>query len=345
MRATRARVVATVIALTLAAGACSSTARDSSPAGSAGADAATTLPSPATDATTGAGVEVAGSTPAGDLAFLGPVRQVPVNGITVGYRQFGTGPPLVLIVGQDSSMAYWGPDLLRALAGHYQVTMFDNRGVGTSSDQPERPLTIELMSDDTAALITALGLGRPAVFGWSTGGEIGLALAVRHPDQVGALAVSGATAGGVQSVPAAPALNALLASTDPADQVKLLDTLFTPSGAAARQRYIDGLLSMPAETVSAEITRRQAEAEAAFVNSSEVYDGLSTLQGPVLVTDGAEDELVPVANARLIAARIPGSTLVLVPDASHAWMLQDLDRFVTTLVAFTAGQPVPAGSP
>ena len=142
-------------------------------------------------------------------------------------------------------------------------------------------------------------------------------------------------------MPAAPELDALLASSDPADQVKLLDTLFTPSGAAARQRYIEGLLAMPAETVSPEITRRQAESEARFVADTEVYDGLGSLAVPVLVTDGAEDQLVPVANARLIAERIPGSTLVLVSDTSHAWMLQDLDRFVATVVAFTSGQPLP----
>ena len=344
MRGTRARAVAVLVALALTGGGLwvvrAPPARGRLQARTAPVGPpAPPLPSP----TTVPGVEVPGTGPEGDLAFLGPVRQVPVNGITIGYRQFGAGPPLVLIVGQDSAMSYWGPDLLRAVAGHYQVTMFDNRGVGTSTDRPDQPLTIALMGDDTAALIDALGLDRPAVFGWSTGGEIGLALAVRHPDQVGALALSGATAGGPESVPAPPELDALLASTDPADQVKLLDTLFTPSGAAARQRYIEGLLAMPPETVSPDITRRQAEAEADFLTTREVYDGLPTLRGPVLVTDGAEDQLVPVDNARLIADRVPGATLVLVPDTAHAWMLQEIDRFVATLVAFTEGRPLPSG--
>ena len=245
-------------AMVVVGSACASGAPGGSDRAGGASTATITLPSPVASSSSSPGtspgtvpsVDVAGSRPDGDLAFLGPVRQVPVNGITVGFRQFGTGPPLVLIVGQDSAMSYWGPDLLRALAEHFQVTMFDNRGVGASTDQPDRPLTIELMSDDTAGLIEALGLERPAVFGWSTGGEIALALAVRHPDRVGPLMVSGATAGSPQSVPAAPELDALLASSDPADQVKLLDTLFTPSGAAARQRYIEGLLAMPAETVS-----------------------------------------------------------------------------------------------
>jgi len=327
----------TLAALALLTTACGSSGSVPSAASNGSSLAPAVIPSPTTLPT----VKVAGTEPAGDLAFLGPVYQVPVNGITVGYRQFGSGPPLVLIVGQDSAMSYWGPDVLRRLAEHYQVTIFDNRGVGYSTDQPDQPLSIELMSDDTAALIEAIGLDRPAVFGWSTGGEIGLALAVRHPGEVGSLAVSGATAGGPTAVPATAEVDALFNSTDPADQIKLLDLLFTPSGAAARQRYIEGLLAMPAETVSAEIIARQADSEARFVASTETYYGLGSIETPVLVTDGVEDELVPVANVHVIADRIAGAKVVLVPDTSHAWMLQDIDRFVAMLVAFTSGQPLP----
>ncbi len=305
-------------------------------------------PTPPTSPTTALSTPVAGSTPVGELAFLGPVRTVPVGDLEVGYRQFGSGPPLVMVIGQDSSMSYWGPDLLRRLAEHFTVTMFDNRGVGESTGQTDpstgkvhQPLTIQQMADDTSGLIDALGLAHPTLFGWSTGGEIGLALAVRHPGQLGSLVVSGATAGGPESTPASPELDALVASSDPADQVKLLDELFTPSGAAARDAYVQGLLAMPADEVSAETQARQAEAEAAFAADPTIADGLPTITSRVLVTDGADDQLVPPANATFIANRIPGSQLLLVPDTSHAWMLQQIDRFVATVVAFGAGQPVP----
>jgi len=310
---------------------CSSTGRPAEGAG----PGATSPPA------TVASVEVADSTPTGDLAFLGPLRKVPVDDIVVGYRQFGSGPPLVLIVGQDSSLSYWGPDLLRRLGDRFSVTAFDNRGVGATSDPATAPLTIGTMADDTAGLIGALGLDRPTVFGWSTGGEIALALAVRHPGVSGPLMVSGATPGGPDSTPAPPELDVLLASTELADQIKLLDELFTPSGAAARDAYVQGLLSMPADPVSPQIQARQAEAEAAFAKDTSVADALGSITTPVLVTDGAADRLVPPANASLIAGRIPGAQLVLVPDTSHAWMLQDPDRFLALLVAFSAGQPLP----
>ena len=55
------------------------------------------------------GALVANTAPSGQAAFLGPVRQVKVGGITMGYRQFGSGPSLLLIAGEDSSMVEWGP--------------------------------------------------------------------------------------------------------------------------------------------------------------------------------------------------------------------------------------------
>ena len=311
--------VALVVALVGTTTACSSGSADRG-AGPAATD--TTAP---VTTTTAVSTEVAGSTPTGDLAFLGPVRTVDVGDLAVGYRQFGSGPPLVMVVGEASSMSYWGPDLLRRLADRFTVTIFDNRGVGASTGQTDasggtvqQPLTIEQMADDTSGFITALGLDHPTLFGWSTGGEIGLALAVRHPDQLGPLMVSGATAGGPGSTPTPPDLNALLASTDLVDQAKLIDELFTPSGATARADYVAGLLSMPDDPVSPEIQAQQADAEVAFAADPTVADGLSTITTPVLVTDGAADRLVPTANATFIAGRVPGAQLVLVPDTSHA---------------------------
>jgi pimeloyl-ACP methyl ester carboxylesterase len=138
--------------------------------------------------------------PTGTAAFLGPVRRVRAGGITIGYRQFGKGPPLLLIAGQSSSVVEWGPFLPRRLSRLFRVTEFDNRGVGYSTDQPSRPLTIELMADDTAHLLDALGVRKAVVVGWSTGGEIALTMAARHPNKLSALVTSGGTAGGPTTV-------------------------------------------------------------------------------------------------------------------------------------------------
>lgn len=273
------------------------------------------------------GTLVPGTRPVGMAAFLGPVRRVRAGGITIGYRQFGSGPPLLLIVGQSSSMVEWGPFLPRRLGEHFRVTMFDNRGIGYSSDQPARPLTIELMADDSARLLDALDIRKAIVVGWSTGGEIGLAMTARHPGKVSALVVSGATAGGPTTVQPSARTEAAFRSRDSSGLAGLLESLFPASARPAAFAYLAGLLAIPPERVSRQISRRQEEAEIRFARANATYNALPRIRVPVLVTNGALDQLVPPANARLIAARIPHARLEIFAGAAHMMMFQDTDRF------------------
>ncbi|MGD0272625.1 MAG: alpha/beta hydrolase [Gaiellaceae bacterium] len=267
---------------------------------------------------------VPGTRPSSPAAFMGPVRQVRAGGILIGYRQLGSGPPLVLIAGEASSMSYWGYELPRRLSEHFRVTEFDNRGVGYSTDQPKRPLTIELMADDTARLLGALGIPKAIVVGWSTGGEIGLSLVERHPDEVRALVVSGATAGGTTEVDMSTHSGSLLGS------------LFPASARPAELAYFAGILAMPVEKVGRKIAERQTAAERRFAKTNDTYNGLSSIRVPVLVTAGGVDGIVPPANARLIAARIPQARLAIFPGAAHMMMFQDMDRFVGLVDQFAS---------
>ena len=59
------------------------------------------------------------------------MRQAPVNGIKIGYRQFGTGPDLIMVIGDGAAMSLWTVDLLTELAPTLpRYDLFDNRGVG-----------------------------------------------------------------------------------------------------------------------------------------------------------------------------------------------------------------------
>src|SRR5690242_21845119 len=91
---------------------------------------------------------VPGSKLPGAGAFMGPVRTVPANGIKLGYRQFGHGPDLLMISGDTAPMTLWLPYLLKPLAQHFTVTIFDNRGVGYSTDDLSQRMTVQLMARD-----------------------------------------------------------------------------------------------------------------------------------------------------------------------------------------------------
>jgi pimeloyl-ACP methyl ester carboxylesterase len=271
-------------------------------------------------------------------AFEGPVHTLAVNGIEIGYRQFGHGPDLIMVTGDTAPMSLWLPYLLRPLAKSFTVTIFDNRGVGYTSDDLSRPITVPLMARDTAGLIEALGLVKPTLVGWSMGGEIGLTLAEQDPSMLGALVTTGGDAGSRHTVPPPPGLVKELANPKTGDKV-FLELLFPPTaaGAGATARFVHGFVSIPQEKVSPRTLKRQEAAEEAFLRYDGTWRGLAGITTPTLLTNGALDRGVPPINARRIHARIPGSKLAIYPGASHGMAFQDAERFAAEIARFSAG--------
>jgi pimeloyl-ACP methyl ester carboxylesterase len=110
-----------------------------------------------------------------------------VNGIKLYYEIRGTGHPLILLHGGLGAIEMFGPNL-PALAKGRQLIAVDLQGHGRTADI-DRPISVELMADDIAALIKHLGLDRPDIMGYSLGGGVALQTAIRHPEVVGRLVV------------------------------------------------------------------------------------------------------------------------------------------------------------
>jgi pimeloyl-ACP methyl ester carboxylesterase len=73
--------------------------------------------------------------------------------------------------------------MLPALAAGHQCIAVDLQGHGRTADI-DRPIDVQLMADDIAALITHLGLDKPDVLGYSLGGGVAFFLALKHPELV-----------------------------------------------------------------------------------------------------------------------------------------------------------------
>jgi pimeloyl-ACP methyl ester carboxylesterase len=254
---------------------------------------------------------------------------------TVGYRLVGHGPPLVLIMGYAATMEVWDPRFVDALARHYQVVTFDNAGIGQTQPRPA-PLTIDAMADQASALITALRLGRADVLGWSMGGMIAQALAVRHPAQVQRLVLCATWPGtGIAVAPSQTAVHALTGSNP--------GPYLFPADQTAWNAFTAALSAYPvAASVPPTIVAAQGSASLAwFAGRDPAGRQTATITVPTLIAGGQADRVDLISNDRALATLIPGSRLILYPDAGHAFLFQDETPFTALIESFLSGPPTP----
>jgi pimeloyl-ACP methyl ester carboxylesterase len=264
-----------------------------------------------------------------------PTKVVKVGKQKVGYRTFGSGRPLVMVMGLGGTMGSWDPAFLDALAaGRHRIVLLDNEGVGKTT-RLKGQLTIRRMADTTAGLIARLKLKRPDVAGWSMGGMIAESLAVRHPKSIRRLILMATAAGDGKGAPPTPdALKALTGSTDPS---VLLGMLFPPDQTAARDAYVADIIKRyPFEGVAPPTqSLRQTQASGAWLIGQD-RDGkrVAKLKLPTLIGGGELDPLLPVPNQRHLHDIIEGSQLVTYPDASHGFLFQHQAEWVPLMLQF-----------
>jgi pimeloyl-ACP methyl ester carboxylesterase len=269
-------------------------------------------------------------------AASAPTRTVDADGVRLGYRAFGDGRPIVFIQGLSGTIDAWDPRFLDAVAEQgRRVVVFDNEGMGRSGMR-RGELTMRRMADDTAALIRALKLRRPDVFGYSMGGMVAQSLAVRHPRRVRCLVLAATAPGDGKGVlPTGRALEVLGSQERAA--LSSLELLFPPAASAARDAYVRNLLlrRSPAPIGPRETLNAQAAASANWLGGKDPQGAhIRRLRMPVLVAGGALDELLPAPNQRHLARRIPRARLVMYDDAAHGFYLQHRHDFLRRLDRF-----------
>ncbi|HEY8515572.1 MAG TPA: alpha/beta fold hydrolase [Candidatus Binatia bacterium] len=240
------------------------------------------------------------------------------DGVRLHYETHGTGEPVLLIMGLGSNAYGWHRSL-PWLAERYQAITFDNRGVGRS-DVPKGAYTIAQMAGDAAAVLDACGIERAHVIGMSLGGMIAQRLALTYPERLRSLVLICTTPGGRNAVPASPeVLQALATGGDDPAEVYRRNAWFL-YGEDTRQNHPERIEEDLAERMRIPTTPTGYFGQLQAAMHHDTWDELGALRVPTLVLHGEADLLVPTENGRLLAQRIPGAELVLIPGAGH--MLQ-----------------------
>lgn len=126
------------------------------------------------------------------LGYPEETRYIDVNGQHLLYAVRGSqdGAPVVLVHGNGGSHKSMRTQAMQLAKAGYRVYSLDSRGQGANPELQEYHYAD--MMEDTYQFIVKLGLKRPAFYGWSDGGIIGLMLEIAHPGTVSLMAVSGA---------------------------------------------------------------------------------------------------------------------------------------------------------
>ena len=254
----------------------------------------------------------------------------------------GHGEPVLWITGLAISS-----EIFSSVIGRYSATYdcirYDSRGAGRSR-APWRPTSVPELAGDAVHLLDALGIDSAHVYGLSMGGMVAQEVALRFPDRVRGLVLGGTSHGGPRSVLPSPQVASALVSrgTPAALRAELVGrALFTPGfreREPARVRHHLGQLGRHRSSA------RGLASHLLAVASHDTRARLGRITAPTLVLHGAQDELIPPANARLLAQAIPGARLELVPDAGHVYLLEQPELSHTLFTDWLSSVgPVAAG--
>ena len=235
------------------------------------------------------------------------------QGAKIYWDEQGQSEPVLLIMGLacPSQMWYRTRPLL---ASRYRTLALDNRGVGRS-DVPQGPYPIVLMASDAAAVLDAAAIDSAHVLGVSMGGMIAQEFALQYPARVRSLILGCTAAGGPTAVRAEPE----------AIQMLMRREKMSPEQAAEAAVPFIYDPATPRERIDEDIAIRRPwfpspEGYAAQLQGLlgwEAYSRIGQIIAPTLVIHGESDRLIAPGNANLIAERIPGAKLVMIPRASH----------------------------
>jgi pimeloyl-ACP methyl ester carboxylesterase len=260
--------------------------------------------------------------------------KVKANGITINYEQQGSGEPLVLIpflTADNACYAFQVADY----AKHYTCISVDPRGAG-ETDKPAGPYSMELLADDIAALMQAIGVERAHVSGVSLGGATAMWVAAKYPQRVKSLSLHSAwpksdpylkvVLEGWRSIAKA------LGSVPDMVVQGIFPYCFTPELYAAKPDYIgqlgDFVRSRPVQPHDAFMS------QSAAVIAHDAASQLPKIKAPTQITFGRHDAVTSPRFADALKNGIAGSELYIFEDCAHAALYQDVAGFNAKTLEF-----------
>jgi aminoacrylate hydrolase len=255
------------------------------------------------------------------------------NGIRHSYTMTGERRevPVALVAGMGGAASFWNPQI-PVLAERFQVLAYDQRGTGGTEHVAVRD--IDQLADDFVALLDVLHIPVVHFVGHSTGGAIGMSVAVRYPGRIRSMVL-------YASVHRADAYRRrvwglrkqILRDLGPSVYAQTTSLFFyPPEYVSAHDAALQAVEARSAagEISSPDIMASRIDAILAF----DIANRLHEIDIPVQVLCAQDDMLTPAYFSREIARLIPGAELQLWEHGGHAFSRSCEADFNTALLGF-----------
>jgi 3-oxoadipate enol-lactonase len=228
-------------------------------------------------------------------------------------------PVVMLSNSLGTDLGMWDGQL-DALAEHFRVLRYDQRGHGRSP-APPGPYTIAELAGDALDLLERLGLERVSFCGVSIGGMTGQWLAVNAPERIDRLALCCTSAHLPPREMWTERAETVLTEGMSAVVDAALERWFTPE---FREQSPD-VVGRTRQT----LLRTPPEGYAGCceaIGSHDLRGQLGEIRAPTLVIAGGDDPATPPDHGRQIAEAVDGARFELVERARHLANVERADE-------------------
>lgn len=256
-----------------------------------------------------------------------------INGIELYYEVHGEGVPLLLIAGYGHHSLIW-QNVVEELSKKYKVILFDNRGMGRS-EIAAPPYTIEMMAQDTVALLDHLGIEKAHVIGHSMGGAITQQMAKEYPERL----LSCVLYSTLTHLPKASemvmrvTMELFTTAIDPRIACRNAITWAYGSTFLAMEG-IEELLIQSMIDNPFPIQPDGIMGQYAALTQFDSRPFLSEIKTPTLLIAGNEDISTPLYTAEILKEKLAGAKCVTLPHIGHSCHIENPPIFLKTVQEF-----------
>jgi pimeloyl-ACP methyl ester carboxylesterase len=224
----------------------------------------------------------------------------------IHYRETGAGRPLVILHGGWGYEIYPFQRQIAALCRDYRIVIPDRTGYGGSGRLVRQETDFhQRAAAETFAVLEALGVERPAVWGHSDGAVIALLMALSHPDRLGGVIAEAAH----------------FFRRKPASREFFETMLWRPDALGERVTAVllrdhgEGWRDLIRTNGDAWLRIAQAGAQP----NGDLYDGrLANVRVPTLLSHGARDPRTEPGELEALRAALPHACVALLPEGAHS---------------------------